>query len=154
MSTNGRPIRLSKNKAVEEFGIDSKTLTKRLRQYDVRPGKDNKFSILQICSAVFGDIDAEKLRLVREQADGQALKNAESRMSLVSAAEMKMTIERHVAPMVQIIQAAANLEHEDKAKLINQLREVGTALDGGIAQGNGSTTELPGEPMGRAVPVS
>ena len=56
-------------KAAAEFGINPRTLSKRLKQYSIECGRDKMFSTKQICAAIFGDIDGERLRLTKEQAD-------------------------------------------------------------------------------------
>src|SRR5438477_9794256 len=64
-----KPVRWSVERAASEFQLDRKTLTKRIRSGDIRPGTDGKFSTEQICSAVFGDYRREQLREMRGRAD-------------------------------------------------------------------------------------
>jgi hypothetical protein len=68
-------IRWTVERAASEFQIDRKTLTKRIRAGDVRPGADGKFSTEQICAAVFGDYRREQLRELRERATKLTLEN-------------------------------------------------------------------------------
>ena len=68
----GRPIKAIRwtcDHAGSEFGADSKTISARLRQAGTAAGADGKFSTRQIVLAVFGDIDGERLREKRHQAN-------------------------------------------------------------------------------------
>lgn len=121
-------IRWTVNSAESEFGLNRRTINKRLRQSDIQPGDDGKFSTAQICSAVFGDIDSERLRLTKEQADKIAIDNAASRSELVNATELKDVVERGLAAMVQAVLAASNLENEDKDKIIGHLKHAGESV--------------------------
>lgn len=69
------PIRWTVELAASEFQIDRRTLAKRIRGADIRPGTDGKFSTEQICAAVFGDYRREQLREMKERADKLELEN-------------------------------------------------------------------------------
>jgi hypothetical protein len=51
---------LNLEQAAGEFGLDRKTLRKRIRQAGIEPGQDGKFSIRQMCEVVFGDLTTER----------------------------------------------------------------------------------------------
>jgi hypothetical protein len=72
-------IRWSVELAASEFQIDRKTLSKRIRAGDIRPGTDGKFSTEQVCAAVFGDYRREQLREIRERANKLELENQVTR---------------------------------------------------------------------------
>ena len=75
MSKTITVIRWTIEMAASEFQIDRKTLSKRIRAADIRPGTDGKFSTEQICSAAFGDYRREQLRELRERANKLELEN-------------------------------------------------------------------------------
>src|SRR4051812_24982663 len=53
----GRPskaVRWTVEHAATEFGLDRRTLAKRLRDESIEPGGDGKFSTRDICDALFG----------------------------------------------------------------------------------------------------
>lgn len=81
-------IRWTVNRAAGEFGTTHQTLTRRLLALGVVPAEDGFYSTKQIASAVFGDKDGERIRLLKEQADKIELENAQTR--------------REQAPMVQV----------------------------------------------------
>ncbi len=74
--TRGRPSKETRwtiEHAATEFGIDRRTLAKRLRSGSIESGKDGKYSTLDICKAVFGDDPRNEV--AREQARNFRLKN-------------------------------------------------------------------------------
>lgn len=146
-------IRWTKQKAATEFGLDSKTLTTRLRAEGIEADKDGRFSTQQICAAVFGDMYGQRLRLTREQADKLSIENSASRRELVPAGEVLEVIERGLTALRQAILSASNLEAEDKDKLIKHLRECGEAV-ALCASPAGPATAADGQPVGGTVPVS
>lgn len=80
---NLKPKRWSISNAAGEFSLDPKTLSKAIRRESIEPGEDGKFSTVQICSAIYGDIDNEKLRLVRAQADTAEMERDKMRGELL-----------------------------------------------------------------------
>ncbi len=130
-------IRWTKEKAASEFGINPRTLTARIRKYGIESGKDGNYSTKDICSAVFGDIDSEKLRLTREQADKAAMENAETRGELANVKDLAVVTNRAIAAVKARIDSASNLEREDKDKI---LVELGKLWDGAFGV---SSTDAP-----------
>lgn len=145
-----RPIAWTQTKIAREFGMDSRTVGKRLATL---PTKKAKFTTLEVCRALFGDMDSEKLRLTREQADKVALENAEARRELVPAGAMYESVGKCFSALVTTIQACSYLETEDKNKLINHLRQT-VEHTARLCASTDATPELHGEPVGRAVPLS
>lgn len=116
-------IRWGVETAATEFGINPRTLSSRIRTAGLEAGKDGKFSTAQIASAVYGDIDGEKLRLTKEQADKLAIENAESRGTLISVEVLIPRLEKVLASARQRILSNVKLDDEEKDKLILELRE-------------------------------
>ena len=75
--------------AAVEFGLDDLTLTKRIKTSEIVPGTDGKFSTRQICAAVYGDMDGEKLRDVRPRANLLELQEQQLRRELVPVADVQ-----------------------------------------------------------------
>ena len=130
------PKRWTRNNAAMEFGISDKNLTLRLRRKSIKPGEDGCYSTKQICDAVFGDIDGEKLRLTKEQADRVAWENRINEGEYIKAADYRQVTERGLSAMVAAVNSAANLEDEDKAKIIRHLRACGESVVAGTGGGN------------------
>jgi hypothetical protein len=116
------------NEAGDEFGLDPKTIKKRLAAASIEPGEDGAFSTQQICAAVYGDLHGQKLRLVRAQARRIEVDTAEKEGRLVDAAEFLRIGQQTMQAMVQTILAAPGLEHEDKEKLCQHIREMGERM--------------------------
>tara|TARA_R110000868_G_C10862841_1_gene761634 strand:+ start:1065 stop:1508 length:444 start_codon:yes stop_codon:yes gene_type:complete len=123
-----KAIRWSKWRAAQEFGIDQKTLTGRLTRYGIEEGDDKCFSTKQICDAIYGDIDGEKLRLTKEQADEKALSNAERRRELIPSDEFVSVAERGLQSMVATVMGMTDIGMDHREKIIEQIREAGIAL--------------------------
>ena len=76
-------IRWTVEIAAREFGLNPRTLTKRLTASSVTAGADGRYSTAQMVSVVFGDKSAEELRETTERADKLALANAKTRRDLI-----------------------------------------------------------------------
>lgn len=119
-------LKWTKELAASEFNINPRTLTNRLKGLDINPDKNGLFTTQQICSAVFGDIDSERLGLVRAQRIKQELDNQVMTGELVNAIEMSHEISKSLSAMRQRILSNSKLDEEEKDKL---LRELGQCLD-------------------------
>jgi len=118
-----KPIRWTVEAASREFGCSRTLLASRIAGTGVLAGADNKYATTDICRAVFGDIESEKLRLVREQADSQAIKNAALRRELLPAEDVRA----HFATVLVALKSgilASGQSKEEKADLINNLRRL------------------------------
>lgn len=62
-------IRWTVNAAASEFSHDRRTIRRRLSAAGEQAGPDGKFSTQQICRAVFNNLELERTRLTRAQAD-------------------------------------------------------------------------------------
>jgi len=147
MPAKEKVIRWSKWRAASEFGIDQKTLTGRLTRYGIEPGRDNNYTTKQICDAVFGDIDNEKLRLTKEQADKLEIENAQSRGDLVKMSEIVDVMQRGLQAMTATVMGMTDLQVEHREKIIEQLRECGERVVAGDGDSD-AATPLHSEPMG------
>jgi len=80
-------LRWNLNKAALEFGKDQKTISRGIKRLGLEPGTDGKFSTAQICAAVFGDIQGQRLRKTTAEADKIELDNARERGEVVELAQ-------------------------------------------------------------------
>ena len=83
MPATTRAIRLNLEQAAGEFGLDRKTLRKRIRQAGIEPGQDGKFSIRQMCEVVFGDLTTERLRKTRAERELLEIELAKTRNEVI-----------------------------------------------------------------------
>ena len=107
--------------AAAEFGLSDKTLAGRIRKQGLKPGEDGLFSTKQICDAVFGNLDSEKLRLVKESANEKEIKNRQAMRELVPAAEFLEVIQAGFRSLVAGI-LQSDLPRDAQDGLIKVLR--------------------------------
>ncbi len=134
---NQKQIRWTIEEAATEFNINPRTLSKRCKVGSIEAGKDRKFSTAQICAAVFGDIEGERLRLTRAQADEKELSNAETRKELVRFSDLLEIAHRALSAMTSTVMGMTHITVEDREAIIKQLRAAGEVMESG--DGGGST---------------
>ena len=127
------------NRASEEFGVSRETLRKRLNALEIE--RKGTYSTKEICRAVFGDIDSEKLRLCREQADKIALENEQNRKTLVPVKDLIPLLGKFLSAARARVDSDPKLEREEKDKIIADL---GKCLS--VAMGLGEGTVAPADP--------
>ena len=113
-------VRWSLAMAAANFGRDPKTLKKNVAAANVVPGDDGLFSTLEMAKAIFGDIEGERLRKTKEEADKLELENAQTRMELVSVELVYKHFEGVFISFRQKILASA-LTEDEKQDLLNDL---------------------------------
>ena len=70
-----------------EFGMDSRTVGKKFNAAGIKTKRDG-YRTSEVLKALFGDIDSERLRKTREEADQIMLKNAQARGSVIDLADV------------------------------------------------------------------
>jgi hypothetical protein len=117
-------IRWSIELAASEFGIDRKTLTKRLKANDEEASGDGKFSTAQMFKAIAGDLESERIGLISAQRIGQEIKNAESAGELVPTRKVLALCERIIIPIRQKI-ISSSLTEQERHDLLSDLVRLG-----------------------------
>src|SRR4051812_35464109 len=79
------PKRWKISEAALEFCIDDETLSKNLRAAGILKGDDGMFYTVQICAAIYGSIDGEKLRKARADADTSEIQRDKLLESILEA---------------------------------------------------------------------
>jgi transposase-like protein len=99
--------------AATEFGIDRRTLRKRLQQAGVSTGRGITYSTAQILDAMRTATDGEQLdgeaamaRLNEEKADEVAMRNASARMELIHAEDLFRRFGPLMTDLVATIEAS------------------------------------------------
>jgi hypothetical protein len=134
---------------VRELGKDSRTVGKLLAASDL--DSRETFTTKQVFAAMVGDLTAERTREARERADKLALENRQRRGELVEPQRFVAIFSRKLESIKAVIQAASNLEPEDKDKLILACQSAfrgGVERDGGVAADPESAAAVDSEPMG------
>ena len=109
--------------AAVEFGLDDLTLSKRIKTSEIVPGADGKFSTRQICAAVYGDMDGEKLREVRHRANLLELQEQQLRRELVPVADVQRVWGAVIVAIRQYIWNC-NAEETDRRRWLAELVEL------------------------------
>ena len=125
-TTDKKPttLRWTMERAATEFQINPRTLRQRLTAAAIAAGPDGRYSTKEIASAVFGDIQGERLRKTREEADNLALRNAEMRGELVSVTLVKQMVSEIILANKQTV-LASQLEQEGKNEILANLEALG-----------------------------
>lgn len=128
------PIEWTVERAQAEFGHDRRTISSRLRQLGIKPEHDGgRYSTKQICAAIYGDYELERIRKIREEADNFALDNAQTRRELIDLAALC----RETEPIFTLLkQRVMNLpvDRALKDELCNDIANLLTAIEPGQSQ--------------------
>lgn len=109
------PIRWTIEHASREFGLDKKTLSGRLKREGILPGTDGHWSTKQIVSAIHGDLESERIRKTRAEADQIEKENRKMDGELVDLDDLKIIFGKITASMVSVIMASKLSESEKDA---------------------------------------
>ena len=110
--------------AATEFGLDSVTLSKRLRAEGIEPDADGYFTTKQIIIAVAGDLDREKTRNEAAKADLHEMKRDLERGKLIPSERVRASLEELKVAISQVIDHS-HLESKQKATIYANLQKLG-----------------------------
>src|SRR5512135_3709891 len=103
--------------AAAEFRRNPRTISAKLKALSEDPAfSDGTFSTDQICRAVFGDIESERLRKTTEEADALGLANEQRRGELLDAEWCAQKNTPIAVEIKQIVMSSA-LADGEKTKL-------------------------------------
>ena len=117
-----QPIRWTITAAASEFQIDRRTLTARLARSGAE-GERGTWSTVEICAAVFGDLDGEKLRKLKAEADLAEMERDERARALLPADMVAATWTEALGNLRAVVMAA-DIPKITRAQLIRQLQEI------------------------------
>ena len=111
--------------AASEFGINPRTLSSRLKQLDIRPSDGKHYSTKQIATAVYGDLERERIRLTSAEADAQEWDNREKDEELIHVEEFKKEYASLCVEMVRLIETSklADGEKDGLRKAMAELHQ-------------------------------
>jgi hypothetical protein len=110
--------------AATEFGLDSVTLSKRLRAEGIEPDAGGYFTTKQIIIAVAGDLDREKTRNEAAKADLHEMKRDLEREKLIPSERVRASLEELKVAISQVIDHS-HLEAKQKATIYANLQKLG-----------------------------
>lgn len=85
--------------AAKEWGLDPKTMAKRIRAAGLDVAKGKKYSTAEITQAVVGDKQSEQIREIRARADLLELERRQKEGEVVDCAAMEKRIADVFAPL-------------------------------------------------------
>jgi phage terminase Nu1 subunit (DNA packaging protein) len=106
--------------------MDSRTVAKYLRAREL---PSEGLSTSQVFSAMFGDIDSEKLRLTKEQADKLERENREAEGKLINVVTLAQNLQRFLSAARQRILSNIKLDEEEKDKILIELGQCLASAD-------------------------
>jgi phage terminase Nu1 subunit (DNA packaging protein) len=118
------PARWSLRGASAEFGCAIETLRTALRQAHVEAGEDERYSTRQICSALFGDLKAEKTGLTRAQREHWELENKQAAGILINVDDAIGMVHQFTYAIRQKI-LMSGLTDKGKNNLLLELQRIG-----------------------------
>ena len=120
-------IRWNLKRAAAEFGLEEHSLSKRIKQKSILPGKDKRYSTKQIAHAVFGDLEFERIRETAAKADQLERENAVAQRKFIATDEVQRKLTLLGMAYVGIIESS-KLSDEEKALLRNAMADAVAAL--------------------------
>jgi phage terminase Nu1 subunit (DNA packaging protein) len=114
---NRKQIRWTQEHAAAEFGINPRTLSARIKQLSIEAGKDRCYSTKQIATAVYGDLERERIRLTSAEADSQERENLVELGQLIDIAEFKKDFAPIYVDMVRLIRSSPLTDPDQDALL-------------------------------------
>jgi hypothetical protein len=90
-------------RASREFNLAPVTLSKFLRQSDIVPDESGCFTTAQLCSAIYGDLRAERLRKERELTKRYRIENEVSEGNLLNRASVTASLAEMADAMKQAV---------------------------------------------------
>lgn len=110
------------NRAAPEFGVDRRTLAKRLADAGEAEGAGG-YTTRQILAALYGDLDGEKLRKLSAEADLAEMERDEQARALIRADIVEGTWNEALTNLRAIVMAA-DIPKVTRAQLIKQLHDI------------------------------
>jgi phage terminase Nu1 subunit (DNA packaging protein) len=118
-----KSIRWTLEKAAVEFGIDRKTLAKKITTKGVMAGEDGKFSTREISTAIFSDGEAARASLAISQRENFDLRNKKLAGELVDAKQCQLLWDSVIIALRQKI-ADAQIPDAAKQELVRDLQNI------------------------------
>lgn len=112
-----KQIRWTQEHAASEFAINPRTLSARIKQLGITPGDDGRYSTKEMATAVFGDLEREKIRLTSAEADAQERENLLELGKLIDATEFEKDYAPIYVEMVRLVRSSKINDDEQDALL-------------------------------------
>lgn len=123
-----KSIRWTINAAALEFGVGTKAVSHGLKAASISPGKDGKFSTVEIAEAIFDSEHKQRVRLTKEQADAKSKQNAITDREMVPVTELAKRMGVPLLAMRKRILNDENLSKNTQTELLLDLQELYTCI--------------------------
>ena len=116
-------IKLSAQGAAEEFGIDPRTMLKFLQTAGLPTVMGSRFTVRQVCGAVYGDISGARLRKTMAEADTAEMERDEKSGELLPV-HLVDAVWTDIRDNVKGVILASGMTREEKHQVLTLLREI------------------------------
>lgn len=116
-------IKWTVSKASTEFGLDSKTITKRLKALEVDPNS-KVLTTKQICAAIFGDMAGQKLRETTHRANLLAIEEKQEIGELIPRINAVRLWSEVIALLREKIMGTTRLTEDERRDILAGLRDI------------------------------
>ena len=110
-------------RAGSEFNINHRTLANRLRQAGIDPDAGGKWTTLQIVRAIYSDLESERIRKTRAEADQIETQNREAEGRLIDKEEFAKRYDPIFIDCVRIVRSS-RLTEVEQDELLGGLAKV------------------------------
>lgn len=117
-----QPIRWTLERAASEFAINPRTLAKRVRRDSILAGPDGRWSTVDISKAIVGDVEGERLRKLKAEADLLELELEQKMGTIANLSDMELAWGNVVVALRQVIKGS-NLSQSEKEACLRQIRD-------------------------------
>jgi hypothetical protein len=114
-------LRWTIERAGLEFRLTADTLRRALNQNSAEPGEDGCYSTAQVCSAIFGGLNEEKLLTQRQLTRKYLLENSIVEASVLNRAELMKGLAAIADAFVSRLMAATEIPRPLKEDLLGEL---------------------------------
>lgn len=104
--------------ACAEFDINTRTLSSRLKQEGIDPDKAGHWTTKQIVRAIYNDLEAERIRKTRAEADQVQMQNRITAGDYVHVETFCKKYEVVAREMVRIIKSSTMTEEDQRKTLL------------------------------------
>lgn len=111
--------------AARELGTDARTISKRLTTAGIDAGPDGFWSTKQIVAAYCGDLESERIRKTRAEADQIEKQNRKLDGELVDVEEFVKKYAPIFVSMSRVVKSS-KLTDEEKDSILNELAKLNT----------------------------
>lgn len=118
-----QPLRWTLNKAAEEFGFARQTVKNLVIREGIAPDEDSTYSTRQIVAALFGDLERQKQRRAKAEADLAEMERDERAKELMAVTAVESVWLEALGELRNVV-LSLDLPADARARVMASLREI------------------------------